>query len=204
MLKILSACFLACLVSGCGTFYELAIPAQSQELPAIPEGKAQVVFMRPNSGGFGMSSFSAFVVDITGEKDDLLGVFKTATKLVVHFDPGSHRLFASGGMEKGHIMEMTVEEGKRYYVLVRPKYGHGFQLRPIKHRDNYPFSYSYRDFKPWVARSKMILKADDADLLYKKWKPKFDKAKTHGFAGWDKMNEKQRGELTLLPEDAEK
>lgn len=100
-------------------------------------------------------------------------------------------------------MEMKVEAGKRYYVLVRPIYGNAFQLSPLKH-DTRDLSQNSPEFPQWKSQPAMVEKASGADQWYAKFKDNVEKVKAKAITVWDEKNATQRAELTLLPEDAEK
>ncbi|MDO8344142.1 MAG: hypothetical protein Q7T48_13150 [Cellvibrio sp.] len=201
MLRIILACVLSFAVAGCVTTFVFNQPAEINTVQDVSIDKAQVVFLRPSKGVMG--AFAAIVFDITKSNNEIIGVAPAESKFVVNLTPGEHRLFATNGLQ-GHIMDMKVESGKRYYVLVRPIYGNGFQLTPLKHNAAFDLSQKSPEFPLWKSQPVMVEKAAGADEWYAKFKDNVDKVKLSAIKVWNEKSDEQRAQLTLLPDDAEK
>lgn len=201
MLKVLLTIAFSTIITGCAAPFVFNQPAQSNLTPDINSEKAQVVFLRPSKGVMG--AFAAIVFDITKENDEIIGVAPAESKFVVNLEPGMHRLFSTNGLQ-GHIMDMNVAPGKRYYVLVRPIYGNGFQLTPLKHDATLDLSQSAPEFSLWKSKTTMVEKSEGADQWHLKFKENNKKIKEKAILEWNEKNDSQRAQLTLTPEDAEK
>jgi len=200
MLRIMMMLVLSLTVVGCATPFVFNQPAAVNTIQGIDKDSAQVVFLRPSKGVMG--AFAAIVFDITKENNEIIGVAPAESKFVINLTPGEHRLFATNGLQ-GHIMDMKVEAGKRYYVLVRPIYGNAFQLTPLKHNAALDLSQKSAEFPVWKSQTAMVEKAAGADQWYAKFKDNIEKVKASAIKVWDEKSAEQRAQLTLLPEDAE-
>lgn len=201
MLRVLLAVVFSIIIVGCAAPFVFNQPAKSNSIPDVESGKAQVVFLRPSNGVMG--AFAAIVFDVTKGGDEIIGVAPAESKFVVNLEPGTHRLFSTNGLQ-GHMMDMNVVSGKRYYVLVRPIYGNGFQLTPLKHDATLDLSQVSAEFPLWKSKTKMVETSEGANQWYVKFKDNISKAKEKAVAEWNEKNDSQRAQLTLTPEDAEK
>ena len=194
--------FLVCLFafSGCAVKqYQFIAESTPAKISEPSQEMAQVVFLRPSKGVMG--AFNSIIIDVTQPEHKILGVAPAISKFAVDVKPGKHTLFSTHGLQ-GHVMNMEVEAGKRYYVLVRPIYGNGFQLRPIKHDTNNEFGFNNPEFDNWVTDTKLVSKGLGAEEWYTDFNEKNLKLLAKAQKVWDEKNDEQRFQLTLLPEDA--
>ncbi|WP_444959428.1 hypothetical protein [Microbulbifer sp. VVAC002] len=138
-------------LAGCVQQYVFNHESSSQIVEEPQSDKAQIIFLRPSAGVF--AGFNALVFDITDDNDQIVGVASAKSKFLINVDPGTYTFMATEGI-KGHVMQATVEPGQRYYIVVRPIYGQGFQLRPMK--NNIDGEFSSRKFRTTVMAIKNL------------------------------------------------
>ena len=192
------------LLTGCAIKqYEFNNPNQAKAAAiAEPNSEtAQIVFLRPSRGVMG--GFNSVIIDVSSDDHNILGVAPAISKFAVNMAPGKHTLFSTHGLQ-GHVMEMEVEAGKRYYVLVRPIYGNGFQLRPIKHDTDNEFGFNNPKFDKWVADTALVSLGTGAQQWYTDFNEKNQKILAKARKVWSEKNDEQKFQLTLLPEDSAK
>jgi hypothetical protein len=196
-LTVLTLCLT--IVVGCATGKQYTFKSDINETDVVELAKdqAQVIFLRPSTT---MKIFHSVIFDVTSEDKTIIGASTAESKLVVNFEPGKHRLFATNGLQ-GHIMEMDVEAGQRYYVLVRPIWGNGFQLRPLKHNTDNEFGQNNEKFAQWLTTTP-IKKEPGVEEWYTDFKQSIDKIQRDAEAVWREKSAEQRVQLTLLPHDA--
>lgn len=200
MKKIIALLFTLTVLSGCAT-YQFFQVTDDLTIPDVVNDKAQIVFLRPSGGVMG--ALHAVIFDVTDEKQEILGVAPAKSKFVLNLVPGKHRLFSTNGLQ-GHIMEMDVLAGKRYFVLVRPIYGNGFQLRPLKPSASDEFGQNNTKFPSWVSETKVAMMADDIHQWYMKFEKNISKIKVKADKVWAEKTDIQRAKLTLASDDFER
>lgn len=202
MFKRISIVAVALLLFGCATGkqYIFTTPSPINDVSKPTDNMAQVVFLRPSKGVMGI--LSAFVLDVTDGENSVIGVTPAKSKFVVNMKPGEHRLFSTQGMQ-GHIMELNVEAGERYYVLVRPIYGNGFQLRPLKRITDNEFGQNNTKFKGWLSDTKLVGKGQGADEWYADSFKSINKIIAKAEKVWSEKSMEQKAQLTLIPSDSQ-
>lgn len=171
-----------------------------QTLPAPPADKAQIVFLEPINAIQGM--FPVGLFDMNGDARTHLATTGSHTKVALNFTPGHHVLMAAQPGIKAHFLDVNVEAGKRYFVLLRFVYGNGFQLRPLRRDASSDYSMVSKDFPSWMSETRFVEKTAESDAYFVKFKDLLDKTQADGWATWQKKNAAQRAELTLTPADA--
>ena len=199
MKKLVLLTLVLSMLSGCITTYQFVEPQTSYDVEGIKPNMAQIIFLRPSKGVMG--AFNAVVFDITGEQRNLIGVAPAKSKFAIDIAPGDYKFLSANGLP-AHVMDLSVESGKQYYVLVRPIYGNGFQLRPIKHGIGGEFDFKNPKFESWKTTTKVAVKAPGADEWYEKFASQIDKTQMKALEVWSEKDDAQRLLLTLLPEDA--
>jgi hypothetical protein len=179
------------------------VDAANQDLPPPPPDKAQVVFLEPVNkiqGGIPVGIWS-----MNGPERTLLAVTGAQTKALLLFEPGQHRLMSTNMLTKGHLLDMNLDAGKRYYVLVRFIYKEGFQLRPIRTTTVSDFNMVGDDWKEWIAKTpRFVAKTAAADEHFGKprLQKRLDKLYADAVAAWEKRTDAERAELLLTSADA--
>lgn len=185
-----------CFVVSAAHFPRTEVSADPS-MPPPPADQAQIVFLRP-SGYFpgmltllfeGMPDAETFIAPIGGRN-----------KVVYNTAPGRKYFASALGGSITHYLDAEVEAGRRYYVLVRPIHGYGFQLRPIRHTET-DYSMANPDFPQWLAKSVRV-QAAEGERFNDKFKAAVDKARLLGFTRWQEKTAGERAELTLSPADA--
>ena len=117
-------------LSGCaGKISNMKPVAEGTVIKAPKVGKAQIVFMRPQTMGFAIQSS---VFEIKDDKPSMVGIVAAKTKVAYELEPGEHLFMVVG--ESGDFMSANLEAGKTYYALVAPRMGWWkarFSLRPV-------------------------------------------------------------------------
>lgn len=200
MKNILAAILLFSTLLGCATTYQFVEPQTSYELKNIEPGMAQVVFLRPSKGVMG--AFQSVIFDITDGERKMLGVAPAKSKFAVDLEPGSYQFLSANGLP-AHVMALNIEAEKRYYVVVRPIYGNGLQLRPVKRGIEGEFSFDNPEFKRWISATKVSVMASGADDWHTKFTDTIDKTQEKALKIWAEKDDSQRLLLTVMPSDAE-
>jgi hypothetical protein len=177
-------------------FVELPV----QALPAPPADQAQIVFLEPINAIQGM--FPVGLFEMNGQARTHLATTGSHTKVALNFAPGHHLLMAAQPGIRAHFLDVNVEAGKRYYVLMRFIYGNGFQLRPLRADASSDYSVKNKDFPGWVAETRFVQKTAESDAYFAKYQDLLAKTQTTGWATWQSKNVQERAELTLNPADA--
>lgn len=177
----------------------LFVESANQELAPPPTDQAQIIFLEPINSIQGL--FPVGIFEMNGENRTLLAITGAHSKAVLLFTPGQHTLMANHSGMIAHFLDINVEAGKRYYVLLRFIYAHGFQLRPI--RPNGPSDYSVQNkkFPNWVSSTKYVEKTADGEAFFSTNAEAVTKSQTKGWEDWLAKTQEQRNELTLNAND---
>lgn len=214
MKKILSVLMLALSLCSCGTTIfsfddsvkhktVLASKAQSQSLPDPDETQAQIVFLRP-SDKVGSAKYPYSVIyNVSGGQDEAIAVTEPNSKTFAFFEPGRHLLLSSDGISS-HILEAFLLAGKRYYVVVRPMYQQGYQLRPVSHASYGEFTQTNPEFSSWLNKTSLVEPTSGLVSWQKKYRRALELQKQRATEKWQAHTANTRAQLTLLEEYAEK
>jgi hypothetical protein len=179
------------------------VDSANQVLGPPPADKAQVILLEPINKVQGY--FPVGVWSLKGDERTLLVVTGFETKAVLLFDPGQHRLMSTNMLTKVHFLDMNVEAGKRYYVLLRFVYNEGFQLRPIRPTATSDFNMVSADWTEWNAKTpRFVEKTAAADEHFAKERvvKRLNKLYAKAVEAWNKKTDAEKAELTLTPADA--
>ena len=189
-------------LSGCVSSLDLTKVANNQAIPDPLSDKAQIVFLRPSGGNYG--AFSAVVFDITGTKPEIIGAAPSWSKFIANMSPGKRRLLATLQGGQGHVMEVNVDSGRRYFVLVRTIWGQGFQLRPLRQNSENDYSQSNPDFPGWLSKTELVQMTSKE---VREWETKSEKLIVETLSKaeevWEKKSDSQHAQLTLSNTDSE-
>lgn len=142
--------------SGCAVRSGYMQPAGPDATVAPESGKAVVVFMRPSRVGGAVQST---VFDVTTDKNVLIGVVSSKTKVAYQVSPGEHLFMVVG--ESADFMKADIEAGKTYYAAVTPRMGvwkARFSLRPVTRNE-----IDSEEVKDWVSACQLVEKTTAAD-----------------------------------------
>jgi hypothetical protein len=195
-------------VLGCLTIPALAAEPQfvesaNQELLAPPPDKAQLVLLEPVNKIQG--GLPVYIWSVKDDERTLLTVTTAQSKAQLLFEPGQHRLMATNMLSPIHFLDMNVEAGKRYYVLVRFVYGAGFELRPIRTTAVSNFNMAGADWKEWVAKTERFVETGPgAPVHLAKERPtkRINKLYAEALEYWNQRTDVEKTERMLTPEDA--
>jgi len=168
--------------------------------PAPPADLAQIILVEPINKIQGL--FPNGIFELTGEQRKLVAVTSWRSKTVLLLPPGKHQLFATVGAAIGHAMEVNVEAGKRYYVLLRFIYANGMQLRPLRPSGTSEYRVDGKDFAKWMKSTRWIEMSPDAEAYFTKLSEFVDKGQQKAVENWQAKTAAEVAELTLNPEDA--
>lgn len=178
----------------------LFVPSADQTLPAPPADAAQIVFLEPINSIQGL--FPVGIFEVESDKRTLLATTGAHSKTVVNLAPGKHVLMANHSGMIAHFLEANVEAGKRYYVLLRFIYAHGFQMRPLRLTGPSDYAITNKDFPKWLSTTSFVDKTAESDAFFETNKERVDKSQAKGWADWLAKTPEERMELTLNPQDA--
>ncbi|WP_444912176.1 hypothetical protein [Microbulbifer sp. PAAF003] len=185
-------------LAGCVQQYVFNHESSSQIVEEPQSDKAQIIFLRPSAGVF--AGLNALVFDITDDNDQIVGVASARSKFLINVDPGTYTFMATEGI-KGHVMQATVEPGQRYYIVVRPIYGQGFQLRPMKNNIDGEFSLESSELQLWLSKTLIVDKSSGADDWHASYEEKVQKVKEKAYEVWAEKSDDQRQLLTIDVKD---
>lgn len=174
--------------------------AADQTLAPPPADQAQIVFLEPINSIQGLIPVGLF--EIEGENRTPLAITGSKSKVALLFTPGKHTLMANHSGMIAHFLDIDVEAGKRYYVLVRFIYGRGFQLRPIRTSGPSDYSTANKDFPRWNAETRFVEATPEGLANFELNRERVDKTQKEGWAKWLAKTPEERAELTLTPADA--
>lgn len=166
---------------------------------SLPEpDKAQLIFLRPSSLFGGMYTMLS---EVTPDGDRFISAIGGKDKVVYSTAPGRKMFVSNDGM-RVHFMDADLEAGRRYYVLVRPVYGNGYQLRPVRRDGGSDYSMDNPDFINWVRQSRRVEALGSEPPMPARALPQLAKARELGWASWLAKTPGEHAELTLERADA--
>ncbi|WNO09084.1 hypothetical protein [Teredinibacter sp. KSP-S5-2] len=214
MKKVLLVLMLAGSLCSCGTTFfsfddsakhktVLAKKTQDQNLPEPDETQAQIVFLRP-SDKVGSAKYPYSVIyNVSSAQDEAIAVAEPNSKTYAFFEPGRHLLLSTDGVSS-HILEAFLLAGERYYVVVRPMYQQGYQLRPVSHASYGEFTQTNPKFSSWLNKTSLVEPASGLVPWQKKYRRALERQKQRATEVWQAHTANTRAQLTLLEEYAEK
>jgi hypothetical protein len=196
LLSVLLSTLIGCATGPKVPFF---VEASNQTLAPPPSDKAQIVFLEPfNSIG---SNIPVGIFDVTGGGRTMIGATTAHSKIAVLFTPGHHLLVDNPG-GNAHYLDVNVEAGKRYYVLMRFIYGNGFQMRPLRPSGSSDYTVLNKSFPAWISESQFVEKTASTDSFYERFKDSMIKTEAESWKSWLNKTPQEREELTLNPQDA--
>jgi hypothetical protein len=178
----------------------LFVQSVDQSLQPPPADKAQIIFLEPINSIQGL--FPVGVFEVEGDNRTLLATTGAHSKAVVLVTPGHHIFMANHSGMIAHFLDANVEPGKRYYVLLRFIYAHGFQLRPIRPSGASDYSVANKKFPAWISETHFVDKTSESDVFFEKINATVVKSQAAGWTDWLAKSPSERAELTLIPQDA--
>jgi hypothetical protein len=176
------------------------VESPSQTLAPPPPDKAQIVFLEPINSIQGL--FPVGLFEMEGDQRKLLATTGAHSKVALLFTPGHHLLMANQSGAVAHFLDVNVQAGKRYYVLLRFIYANGFQLRPLRPSGTSTYTVVGKEFPSWVAETRFVDKTPDSDAFFDKYKDTVTKSQAAGWQNWLAKTPQERAELTLNPQDS--
>ena len=118
-------------------------------LESPQNGKAKIIFLRPNTLG---SAIHSIIFTINKNKPSIIGVLSIKEKFSYELNPGEHLFMVVG--ENVDFMSATLEPNKTYYTLITPKIGWWkakFLLKPIHAKE-----LDTKQFKEWLNDCQLV------------------------------------------------
>ena len=81
-----------------------------------------------------------------------------------------------------HYIKADVAAGKRYFVLVRPIHGYGFQMRPLRKHGTTDYNTAAAEFPAWLQDTVRVEPGEDALPFLTRYQSSFDKSRAAGWA----------------------
>lgn len=191
---LLVLCALA-MLGGCAS----GLMTKAGAMPAPESGKAMVVFMRPSMFG---GAIQSSVYDTHGTHNTFIGIVSAKTKVAYQADPGNHLFMVIA--ENADFMNATLEAGKTYYVLVKPRVGvwkARFSLIPIHNDAKAEYSLQSKDFTEWQAATQYVVNTPASEQWYAEHKADIEAKQQDYTKKWDAMDPADKAVLTLHAED---
>ncbi len=173
--------------------------ASDQSISPPSSDKAQIIFLNPSNSIAG--AFPTGIYEVKDNERVFMVMLGSKMKFVADVEPGKH-LFMSQMGAVAHFMDADVEAGKRYYVLLRFIYAHGFQLRPIRNSGQPEYNINTPKVSSWLKDCVLVKKAADSEVWYEKHKDITDKAQATYMKEWLEKDAEQRSQLTLNKDDS--
>jgi hypothetical protein len=171
-----------------------ADPAKTA-IPDVPQGQAQIVFMRSTTVN---ALVGTHLYDVTTGQPKLLGKISNNRKAVVDLPPGDYVLMV-GNQPFLEFMRASIAADKRYYAVIAPIWPAQWFLRPVRHKDS-TYLHSSKDVAGLVKKTKYAvleaepLDADKAAQLADIYKVRWEK--------WQAKDDVEKDSFTLHPEDS--
>jgi hypothetical protein len=147
-------------------------------------------------------AIQASVYDVTGGKTTFGGIVSTKTRVSMHVPAGEHLFMVVA--ENADFMNATLDAGKSYYVLVKPRMGMWkarFSLIPIHRDPSAKYNLDSADFTKWKSASQPVEKTPAADAWYAQHHADIEAKRLDYMQKWDRMLPQDKAVLTLHAED---
>lgn len=167
---------------------------EAVKISAPPEGKAQIVFMRPTPG-----VTKSTIFDVTSSENKVIGTLKSRKKLIHTIDPGEYT-FMVYGMNNADFMKAKVEAGKTYYVLVQTRiafWGRRYSLVPIR-----KIELNGEKFKEWNKSTKLIkINQQELDSWVAKHMKNIQEKRERYFVKWNRKTDAAKERYLMHADD---
>jgi hypothetical protein len=196
MIRTCAALGLVLVLSGCQS--NLMTRASGTSATVSPD-EATVVFLRPSSFG---GAIQSSVYDVTDGKTQFGGIVSAKTQVSMHVPAGTHLFMVVA--ENADFMNATLDAGKTYYVLVKPRPGMWkvrFSLIPIHKDAGAEYSLASADFSKWKSKSAPVAKTPAADAWYAQHQADIEAKRLDYMKKWEVMAPEDKATLTLHAED---
>lgn len=191
-MRSLLAALTVLLLCACSGNVEVA---ESQTIPAVKAGMAQVVFMRSSQVN---PLTTPTLYDVTSGSLKLIGDVPNGTKMAVDLKPGDY-VFMVRSNANAEFMMATVLPNKRYHVVVIPYAYIAFALRPVR-QSNGEFLHSSTRVVELLSDTKLVrsVPSDSAEADRKRAEEIYQQA----WPKWQSQGADHRNQATLRKEDA--
>ena len=193
---------LACFVAAGAAFAQEQM-VKSTRAEAAPEpGKALVVFVRHS---FVVGAYSAPVIDVDVKGTDrIVGILSGYSKIAYQAEPGEHTFMsvpAGGG--GALVAKAKLEQGKTYFVLVKPNWGFAptFTLVPARNDPAAEVKVDSAELAGWLKGTEFYEPTPIAEGWLNSNRASITSKKAEALAKWNALPEEEKRKLTLLETD---
>lgn len=176
-------------LSGCsGSIKNMQIAQIDNTITKPKEGKAKIIFMRPNSMAFGIQSSLFEIID---NEPSILSIVAAKKKVSHSFNPGKHLFMIVG--ESADFMYADLQANKIYYTLVTPRMGlwkARFSLKPLTTTE-----LNSKEFQEWLSDSQVVESNADTKIWAKDNKESIKEKYLDYYEDWMKKDESKRPKL---------
>lgn len=196
----LAALALLAVLASCATKLPPPVPLFVEVEPYVPPtpGVAQIVFLSPAATPTPANANALYSLD--GGHRTLIAALAGHTGSFQRVTPGHHVFMTFG--RGAHLLEANVEEGCRYYVLLRVDGNGDLVPLPMRMTEDAEITNRSPESGQWIVDSTMVEKTPAADVFFV-GKSQVDAAQADALAAWQRKTPQARAALTLEPADAE-
>jgi hypothetical protein len=185
---------MATMFSLSATLSNAASP-ESEAIPDVQQGHAQIVVMRKTSVN---ALVSTLMYDVTSGQPKIVGKISNNRKVVVDVPPGDYVFMVglNGGYE---FMRASVLADKRYFAVLAPIWPTKYFLRPVRHQES-DFLYSSKEFDSMLKETKLAepytepMKEKEAKKVLDSYLQRWEK--------WQSKTAEEKAALTIQQEDS--
>jgi hypothetical protein len=180
----------------------------------VPEaGKALVIFVRAS---IVVGAYSAPIIDLDAKvpepkpgqpevEDRMVGILSGYSKVAYQAAPGEHTFMSvAAGGGPGLLAKATLQEGKTYYVLVRPNWGFSpsFTLQPLRNDPKAEFRLDSPELAGWLKSTDFYEPTPVAEAWLNGNRPSVQGKKSEALAKWKSLPDAEKMQYTLLETDS--
>jgi len=172
-----------------------AASPESEAIPDVRQGQAQIVVMRKTSVN---ALVSMLIYDVTSGQPKVIGKISNSRKFVLDVPPGDY-VFMVGLMGGYEFMQASVLADKRYFAVLSPVWPAKYFLRPVRHKES-EFLYSSKDFDSMLNETKFAepytepMKEKEAKKVMDSYLKRWEK--------WQTKSAEEKTALTIRHEDS--
>ncbi len=169
-----------------------------EEVKPAPDGKAQVVFLRPSSYG---GAIDAGLYEVEGEQPEFIAIGPVGCKIVHRTDPGKKKFMVVS--EAADFLRANLEGGKTYYVLISPRMGFWkarFSLYPVRKKDG-EYSMQSSEFPEWLEDTVIMENTKDSRKWAEENQADVNQKYQNYWKEWKEKSEEEKKQQTLRKED---
>ena len=208
---VMAGLFVAFATSAAAADEQMVKSSRTEPVPDA--GKALVIFVRSS---FVVGAYSAPVLDLDVKiaepkpaqmpvEDKIVGILFGYSKIAYQAAPGEHTFISvpSGG-GPALVAKANLQEGKTYFVLVKPNWGFApsFSLVPARNELAAEVRLDSPDLAGWLKGTDFYEPTPLAEGWLNSNRPSIASKKAEALAKWNALPEAEKKKLTLLETDS--